>query len=621
MKLVDALDLNGDNRERTRLRLFQFSLRDQASNWLERLPAGSISTWEDITTRFLAHFFPPGRTFKLCNDILMFQQHQGESLSEAWTRFKGLLQKVPHRVIDLWLKILIFYDHVNPITSWNDPRDFAKPVKAISMPQYVPSTSDRRLIELENQVQCLMEAHLVPNQPVQVNKIASSCEICSGLHDTQYCMENPEQAFVEYASSRTDETGVNTLTVNEIETPNPKEPEKAIEDEFADLHLNLPVFEVLAHVTIYDALLDKHIVSLELGKNGSEYIQSIAPEKMKDPGLFILPCRLGDSKPFDTLADLGSCGNLIPFCLFKKLKIGLLEETDDVLGLTGGTKSNPVGIVKIVEVHVGKLKLFEDFHVIDMEKEPTCPLLVGKGFLATANAVIDCKKAKIAIEEGLTREWDIARDAEVNPFKDVLVFRKMVEFLGAIPIDLKGNMWESGNLVKNNIDWNRPPKDRDGAWHIRIELIDPDGEKFDRPFQSIPTTRKLSLKENPSDILNLDHFHDSLHLHPTTLFKTSLIVTISTYASSGGLILYQANGRKAHLLEDKQIPSVGVFDEKPDKMTIWLEDGLKNQDQSVETASGKLVTPSESHSDDVWKFVTPSGSTVIKEALETLAWK
>ncbi|GJS25852.1 hypothetical protein Tco_0486472 [Tanacetum coccineum] len=54
-------------------------------------------------------------------------------------------------------------------------------------------------------------------------------------------------------------------------------------------------------------------------------------------------------------------------------------------------------------------------------------------------------------------------------------------------------------------------------------------------------------------------------------------------------------------------------------MTIWLEDGLKNQDQSVETAFGKLVTPSEGHSDDVWKFVTPSESDVIKEALETLA--
>ncbi|GJR84219.1 hypothetical protein Tco_0155004 [Tanacetum coccineum] len=151
-----------------------------------------------------------------------------------------LLQKVPHHGIDLWLQVQIFYDHVNPVTrqtidqsaggklrdlnpeeswailedlalydneSWNDPRDFAKPVKAIALPQDVPSTSDRRLIELENQVQRLMEAHLAPTQPTQVNKITTPCEICSGPHDTQCCMENPEQAFVEYASSRTDEAG------------------------------------------------------------------------------------------------------------------------------------------------------------------------------------------------------------------------------------------------------------------------------------------------------------------------------------------------------------------------------------------------------------------------------
>ncbi|GKE76238.1 zinc finger, CCHC-type containing protein [Tanacetum coccineum] len=77
IKLVDSLDLN----------------------------TASISTWEDLTTRFLAQFFPPGKTTKLRNDILMFQQHQGESLSEAWTRFKDLLQKVPHHGIDHWLLI------------------------------------------------------------------------------------------------------------------------------------------------------------------------------------------------------------------------------------------------------------------------------------------------------------------------------------------------------------------------------------------------------------------------------------------------------------------------------------------------------------------------------------
>ncbi|GKA93914.1 hypothetical protein Tco_0815900 [Tanacetum coccineum] len=91
--------------------------------------------------------------------------------------------------------------------SRNKPRDFAKSVKAIALPQDVPSTSDHRLIELKNQVQHLMEAHLAPTQPTQVNKVTTSCEICSSPHNTQYCMEDPKQAFVEYASSCTDEAG------------------------------------------------------------------------------------------------------------------------------------------------------------------------------------------------------------------------------------------------------------------------------------------------------------------------------------------------------------------------------------------------------------------------------
>ncbi|GJZ60137.1 reverse transcriptase domain-containing protein [Tanacetum coccineum] len=52
-----------------------------------------------------------------------------------------------------------------------------------------------------------METYTAPMQPTQVNNITSSCEICSGPHDIQYCIENPEQALVEYASSRTDEEG------------------------------------------------------------------------------------------------------------------------------------------------------------------------------------------------------------------------------------------------------------------------------------------------------------------------------------------------------------------------------------------------------------------------------
>ncbi|GJW86947.1 MAK10-like protein [Tanacetum coccineum] len=165
----------------------------------------SITTWEDLTTRFLAQFFLPGRTAKLHNDTLMFQQHHGESLSEAWTRFKDLLQKVPHHGIDLWLQVQIFYDHVNPVTRRTIDQSAGGKIRDLNTEESWALLKGLALYD--NEIQRLMEAHLAPAQPSQVNKITTSCEIFSGPHDTQYCMEGPEQAFVEYASSRTNEAG------------------------------------------------------------------------------------------------------------------------------------------------------------------------------------------------------------------------------------------------------------------------------------------------------------------------------------------------------------------------------------------------------------------------------
>ncbi|GJT55592.1 hypothetical protein Tco_0990646 [Tanacetum coccineum] len=71
LKLVDSLDLDGENRERTRLCLFQFSLCDQASNWLERLfcqvpyPHRRIFLPDSHAT-----ILSTGRTRKTPNDIV-----------------------------------------------------------------------------------------------------------------------------------------------------------------------------------------------------------------------------------------------------------------------------------------------------------------------------------------------------------------------------------------------------------------------------------------------------------------------------------------------------------------------------------------------------------------------
>nr|GFA15445.1 hypothetical protein [Tanacetum cinerariifolium] len=97
---------------------------------------------------------------------------------------------------------------------------------------------------------------------------------------------------------------------------------------------------------------------------------------MEDHSLFTLPCRLGGSKPFETLADLRTCVNIIPLYLFKKLIVGLFEETGHIFGLADVTKSYTVRIVKDVKVHIGKLKLLNDFYVIDMKKDPETPLSI-----------------------------------------------------------------------------------------------------------------------------------------------------------------------------------------------------------------------------------------------------
>ncbi|GKC11622.1 MAK10-like protein, partial [Tanacetum coccineum] len=345
------------------------------------------------------------------------------------------------------LEDLALYDN----ESWNDPRDFAKPVKAITLPQDVPSTSDHRLIELENQVQCLMEAHLSMTQPTQVNKITTLCEIYSGPHDTQYCMENPEQAFVEYMSSRTDEVGEGLVSefmasqdarlskfkadfkqqqsemTNKIDIVL-----KAITDRItgtlpSDTVKNLklgthPVSSARSYPTMdlqCSSYLSTSINAIKAHfkeaaisqTNLQQPVVEIEPQQPEEPEPTLkdefqdlhlnLPIR--GLKPFDTLAGLGSCVNIILLYLFRKLNIGLLEETDHIFRLADGIKSYPVGIVKDVEVHIGKLKLLNEFYVIDMEKDLETPLLVGRGFLATANAVIDYRMAKIAVGEEITR--------------------------------------------------------------------------------------------------------------------------------------------------------------------------------------------------------------------------
>ncbi|CAN6487325.1 unnamed protein product [Victoria cruziana] len=94
-----------------RLRLFPFSLRDRARDWLKSLPPSiSIDTWEDLQREFLKKYFPIGKTNHYRRAISLFTALEGESFHQAWERMKDLLRKCPHHQIPRWQVLQEFYD-------------------------------------------------------------------------------------------------------------------------------------------------------------------------------------------------------------------------------------------------------------------------------------------------------------------------------------------------------------------------------------------------------------------------------------------------------------------------------------------------------------------------------
>ena len=92
------------------LRVFPFSLKDKAKHRLVTHPPNSILTWEDLAMKFLSRFFPPAKAAKYRGDINNFVQQDGETLYEAWDRFKELIRKCLHHGIKKLMLVQNFYN-------------------------------------------------------------------------------------------------------------------------------------------------------------------------------------------------------------------------------------------------------------------------------------------------------------------------------------------------------------------------------------------------------------------------------------------------------------------------------------------------------------------------------
>nr|GEW82849.1 reverse transcriptase domain-containing protein [Tanacetum cinerariifolium] len=167
---------------------------------------------------------------------------------------------------------------------------------------------------------------------------------------------------------------------------------------FHDLHFDISFADALFLMpkfasTIKSLLTNKdklfELAKVPLNENSSAMLLKKLFEKLGDPDKFLIPCDFSGIDVCHALADLGASINLMPLSIWKKLSLPELTPTRMTLELADRSVTRPKGVAEYVFVKVGKFHFLTDFVVVDFEADPRVPLILGRSFLRTGQALID----------------------------------------------------------------------------------------------------------------------------------------------------------------------------------------------------------------------------------------
>ncbi|GJU63700.1 reverse transcriptase domain-containing protein [Tanacetum coccineum] len=169
---------------------------------------------------------------------------------------------------------------------------------------------------------------------------------------------------------------------------------------FADALILMPKFAS----TIKSLLSNKEklfeLARTPLNEHCSAVLLKKLPEKLRDPGKFLIPCDFPGMDVCLALADLGASINLMPLSVWKKLSLPELTPTCMTLELADRSISRPIGVAEDVFIKVGKFHFPADFVVVDFDADPRVPLILGRSFLKTGRALIDVYAGELTLRVG-----------------------------------------------------------------------------------------------------------------------------------------------------------------------------------------------------------------------------
>ena len=119
------------------------------------------------------------------------------------------------------------------------------------------------------------------------------------------------------------------------------------------------------------------------------------PKKLGDPGIPTIPCSIKKNYVKTALCDLGAGVSVMPFSLYKRLDLNKLTPTEISLQMADKSTAIPIGICEDVPVVVANVTILTDFVILEMPEDDNMSIILGRPFLNTAGAVIDCNKSKV----------------------------------------------------------------------------------------------------------------------------------------------------------------------------------------------------------------------------------
>ncbi|GJZ66237.1 reverse transcriptase domain-containing protein [Tanacetum coccineum] len=394
LRICDMFKYRDTENEVVRLMMFPLSLTREAKTWLDELNEGTIKTWDKLRTAFISQFFPPALFDRLLGEIRAFSQHENESLTDAWLRMKEILQNCHGHNLSKGNIIKIFYHGLNEITQENLETKFDT---------LADKQSGRPSGSLPSNTQPNPKGYNSKsyNPPVNPNDQQDNSKTTINFDSDDEDEPTPQPKIQTQKTAK--ETSLSKPYKPKIPYPQRLRKEKMESqygkflDMICTVRINVPLVDILAGMPNYGKFLkelirNKHkieqISAAFLSDKILAMIQNKVPPKLGDQRSFLIPCNFNKTFSCNALADLGASINLMSYSLYAKLSLKTLKPTKISVRLADRSFQYPVRIAKNMLVEVGKFTFPADFVILEMEEDSKVPLILGRPFLHTADAVI-----------------------------------------------------------------------------------------------------------------------------------------------------------------------------------------------------------------------------------------